>query len=140
MKTLILFLLLSFSSFAQIATDVHFPIKTNVVTIDNELIAQSEIYTDYAEIVFYEKGLRAHLFFFLTTAEFQQVGDILTDYTVQDQDVLTLKMFYGGTLFIRFNKRNGYVASAVYVAITNVRYEFPVLNRLQYRRLFEPSK
>lgn len=120
MKTIILFLLISLSSFGQLTK------------IDTK---HAEIYKDSVEIIFLS-DLPAHLFFSLTPNEFIQLGDILNSYKSKDKDMYKMVLAFGGSISIRFEEKNAYISSIVSVTLGGQEYLFPTMNRVQYKRLF----
>lgn len=136
MKTIILFLLISLSSFGQLTKiDTKQSEKVNAIYKDRELIASAEIYKDSVEIIFLS-DLPAHLFFSLTPNEFIQLGDILTSYKSKDKDMYKMVLAFGGSISIRFEEKNAYISSIVSVTLGGQEYLFPTMNRVQYKRLF----
>lgn len=136
MKTLILFLLISLSSFGQLTKiDTKQSEKVNAIYKERELIASAEIYKDSVEIIFLS-DLPAHLFFSLTPNEFIQLGDILNSYKSKDKDMYKMVLAFGGSISIRFEEKNAYISSIVSVTLGGQEYLFPTMNRVQYKRLF----
>lgn len=137
MKTIILFLLISLSSFGQLTKiDTKQSEKVNAIYAkDRELIASAEIYKDSVEIIFLS-DLPAHLFFSLTPNEFIQLGDILNSYKSKDKDMYKMVLAFGGSISIRFEEKNAYISSIVSVTLGGQEYLFPTMNRVQYKRLF----
>lgn len=118
-------------------TEVERSYKTNVVEKGGELLASAELYKDYVEIIFLEKGIDVYFFFAFTNQEFKEVGDLLKGYSAKDHDYYTIAMMHGGSMVIKFDEKNGYVQSIVLVNLGKVDYEFPKMNRVQYGRLFK---
>lgn len=109
--------------------------RFNIIEKDSLALATSEIYSDYAEIIFFEKRMGVHMFIQLGLDEFKLMGDILTNYNAKDKDFYFIPI-REGSLFIRFSTVKGYTRSDIYMEFNNSIWHFPRMNRLQYKRLF----
>ena len=137
MKYLLL-LLLALPAFGQLTKEENLSsYRTNKVIVDEKVLASAEVFDFHNEIVFYENNLNAYLFFTLNNQEFQDLGNLMTNYGVTKRDVYSLNMKYGGGIYIRFEEINGYIKSVIVVRLKNKEYNFPELNRIQYSRLFQ---
>lgn len=133
----ILLTLTTGKSFAQLEkVDTHEPIKTNILVKNGVFLARVDIYENLVNIEFYEKNTAKSVIFGITIKEFIQLGKLLQDYDVTDREMYILHL-NGGKLFIRFDEKFGYVQSHIYMDINSEMWFFPILNRTQYKKLFQ---
>ena len=134
----LLILLFSSSMFGQLTKEENFSsYRTNKVIVQNKLIASSEVYELHNEIIFLDEDMNAYLFFSLDNKEFEDLGNLLTTYSVTKRDMYSLNMKMGGSIYIRFEDKNNYLKIIIAVRLKNKEYNFPELNRIQYSRLFQ---
>lgn len=134
---LILAILITFSSFAQLTKEENLSsYHTNEIIVNDNLIASSEIFEFRNEIIFYESDFKIYLFFSLDNQEFKDLESLLTNYNVTKRDKYSLHMKFGGSLYIHFEEINNYLKIHIKVLLENKEYHFPEMNRVQFSRLF----
>lgn len=137
MKTITLFLLLFVATtFAQMTkVETHEPSRTNYVEENGNFKASTDVYPDYVEIKFFDKGTGDVVSVSFTPAEYEQLTTRLLTYDNRDKDFYMMPI-KRATLYIRFVEKYGYVQAIIHFNFDSQDWYFPIMNRIQYKRLF----
>lgn len=132
----IIMLLMCAQCFGQIAKiDTREPIATNYVEENGDFVARADIHEVYADIKFYDKKNDADVTVVMTMDEFKQLRALLLSYDVKDKEFFMMPV-KRAVISIRFVEKYGYVQSYIYVSTNGSYYQWPLMNRQQYQRLF----